>query len=142
MDGEGKEVPRETARRVLQAAAVEAHGSAGMHVTHARVMGRADMVEWEGIRAMKEKEEKAEKENAQEEEEEEEGTQPHPPIPTFSFSLPTPLSFPPYECSMLLTDSAQIPPAQPFGPDYTSIPRPRSCIFRYGQGAAICHCFR
>ena len=52
MDGEGKEVPRETARRVLQAAAVEAHGSAGVHVTHARVMGRADMVDWEGFKAI------------------------------------------------------------------------------------------
>jgi hypothetical protein len=54
MDGEGKEVPRETARRVLQAAAVEAHGSAGVHVTHARVMGRADMVDWEGFKAIAE----------------------------------------------------------------------------------------
>ncbi len=59
MDGEGKEVPREevpreTARRVLQAAAVEAHGRAGVHVTHARVMERADMVDWEVFKAIAE----------------------------------------------------------------------------------------
>jgi len=54
VDGEGKEVPRETARRVLQAAAVEAHGRPGVHVTHARVMGRADMVDWEGFKAIAE----------------------------------------------------------------------------------------
>ncbi len=54
MDGEGKEVPRETARRVLQASAVEAHGRAGVYVTHARVMERADMVDWEGFKAIAE----------------------------------------------------------------------------------------
>ena len=54
MDGEFKEVPRETARRVLQAAAVEAHGRAGVSVSHARVMERADMVDWKGFKAIAE----------------------------------------------------------------------------------------
>ena len=54
MDREGKEVPRETARRVLQAAAVEAHGRTEAYVTQARVMGRADMVDLEGFKAIAE----------------------------------------------------------------------------------------
>jgi hypothetical protein len=44
-DEEGQEVPRETARRVLQAAAVEAFGRPGVYVTGERVMGRAAMVD-------------------------------------------------------------------------------------------------
>ena len=42
---EEEQVPRETARRVLQAAAVEAFGRPGVYVTRERVMGRAAMVE-------------------------------------------------------------------------------------------------
>ena len=42
---EEEQIPRETARRVLQAAAVEAFGRAGVYVTRERVMGRAAMVE-------------------------------------------------------------------------------------------------
>ena len=42
---EEEQVPRETARRVLQAAAVEAFGRRGVYVTRERVMGRAAMVE-------------------------------------------------------------------------------------------------
>ena len=46
MNGDEEEqVPRETARRVLQAAAVEAFGRPGVYVTRERVMGRAAMVE-------------------------------------------------------------------------------------------------
>ena len=46
MNGEEKqEVPRETARRVLQAAAVEAFGRPAVYVRRERVMGRAAMVE-------------------------------------------------------------------------------------------------
>ena len=44
-DEEGQEVPRETARRVLQAAAVEAFGRPGVNVAGERVMGRAAMVD-------------------------------------------------------------------------------------------------
>jgi hypothetical protein len=44
-DEEEQEVPRETARRVLQAAAVEAFGRPGVYVTGERVMGRAAMVD-------------------------------------------------------------------------------------------------
>ena len=44
-DEEEQEVPRETARRVLQAAAVEAFGRPGVYVTRERVMGRAAMVD-------------------------------------------------------------------------------------------------
>ena len=44
-DEEGQEVPREMARRVLQAAAVEAFGRPGVYVTRERVMGRAAMVD-------------------------------------------------------------------------------------------------
>jgi hypothetical protein len=54
VDVEFKEVPRETARRVLQAAAVEAYGRAGVSVSHAHVMERADMVDWEGFKAIAE----------------------------------------------------------------------------------------
>jgi hypothetical protein len=42
---EEEKIPRETARRVLQAAAVEAFGRAGVYVTREQVMGRAAMVE-------------------------------------------------------------------------------------------------
>ena len=42
---EEEQVPRETAQRVLQAAAVEAFGRPGVYVTRERVMGRAAMVE-------------------------------------------------------------------------------------------------
>jgi hypothetical protein len=42
---EEEQVPRETARRVLQAAAVEAFGRPGVYVTRERVMGRAAMVD-------------------------------------------------------------------------------------------------
>ena len=45
MSEEFREVPRETARRVLQAAAVEAFGRSGAYVTRERVMGRAAMVD-------------------------------------------------------------------------------------------------
>ena len=46
MNGEEqREVPRETARRVLQAAAVEAFGRSGAYVTRDRVMQRANMVD-------------------------------------------------------------------------------------------------
>lgn len=47
-------MPRETARRVLQAAAVEAHGRPGAYITGERVMGRANMVDLEGFRAIAE----------------------------------------------------------------------------------------
>ena len=49
-----EQVPQETARRVLQAAAVEAHGKPGAYVTGERVMGRANMVDLEGFRAIAE----------------------------------------------------------------------------------------
>jgi hypothetical protein len=42
---EEKQVPRETARRVLQAAAVEAFGRPAVYVTCERVMGRASLVD-------------------------------------------------------------------------------------------------
>jgi hypothetical protein len=42
---EEEQIPRETARRVLQAAAVEAFGRAGVYVTREQVMGRAAMVD-------------------------------------------------------------------------------------------------
>ena len=45
MNGEEEQVPRETARRVLQAAAVEAFGRPGVYVTRESVMGRAAMVD-------------------------------------------------------------------------------------------------
>jgi hypothetical protein len=41
---EEEQVPRETARRILQAAAVEAFGRPGVYVTREHVMGRAAMV--------------------------------------------------------------------------------------------------
>jgi hypothetical protein len=45
-DGEEEqEAPRETARRVLQAAAVEAFGRPGVYVTRESVMGRAGMAD-------------------------------------------------------------------------------------------------
>jgi hypothetical protein len=44
---EPREDPRETARRVLQAAAVEAFGRPGAYVTRERVMGRTAMVDLE-----------------------------------------------------------------------------------------------
>ena len=47
MNGEKEQVPRETARRVLQAAAVEAFGRPGVYVTRERVMGRTAMVDLE-----------------------------------------------------------------------------------------------
>ena len=49
---EEREVPRETARRVLQAAAVEAYGKSGAYVTCERVMQRADMVDFEMFRVI------------------------------------------------------------------------------------------
>ena len=48
MNSEAEEqVPRETARRLLQAAAVEAFGRPGVYVSRERVMGRAAMVDLE-----------------------------------------------------------------------------------------------
>ena len=48
MNDEGTRArPWETARRVLQAAAVEAHGRPGAYVTQDRVMQRANMVDTE-----------------------------------------------------------------------------------------------
>jgi hypothetical protein len=45
-DGEEEqEAPRETARRVLQAAAVEAFGRPGVYVTRESVMGRVGMAD-------------------------------------------------------------------------------------------------
>ena len=44
---EPREVSRETARRVLQAAAVEAFGRPGAYVTRGQVMRRAAMVDLE-----------------------------------------------------------------------------------------------
>ncbi len=45
MNGEEEQVPRETARRVLQAAAVEAFGRPGVYVTRELVMQRTAMVD-------------------------------------------------------------------------------------------------
>ena len=44
--------PWETARRVLQAAAVETHGRPGTYVTQDRVMQRANMVDTEHFRTI------------------------------------------------------------------------------------------
>jgi hypothetical protein len=44
--------PWETARRVLQAAAVEANGRAGAYVTQQGVMQRANMVDAKHLRAI------------------------------------------------------------------------------------------
>ena len=44
--------PWETARRVLQAAAVEAHGRPGAYVTQDRVMQRANMADTEHFRTI------------------------------------------------------------------------------------------
>ena len=44
--------PWETARRVLQAAAVEAYGRPGAYVTRDRVMQRANMVDTEHFRTI------------------------------------------------------------------------------------------
>ena len=45
-------LPWETARRVLQAAAVKAHGRPGAYVTQDRVMQRANMVDTEHFRTI------------------------------------------------------------------------------------------
>jgi hypothetical protein len=45
-------LPWETARRVLQAAAVEAHGRPGAYVTQDRAMQRANMVDTEHFRTI------------------------------------------------------------------------------------------
>ena len=53
MDEEGTRArPWETARRVLQAAAVEAHGRPGAYVTQDRVMQRANMLDSEHFRTI------------------------------------------------------------------------------------------
>ncbi len=53
MDQEGSRArPWESARRVLQAAAVEAHGRPGAYVTQDRVMQRANMVDTEHFRTI------------------------------------------------------------------------------------------
>ena len=53
MDEEGTRArPWETARRVLQAAAVEAHGRPGAYVTQDRVMQRANMLDTEHFRTI------------------------------------------------------------------------------------------
>jgi hypothetical protein len=49
-----QENPRETARRALQAAAVEAFGRPGAYVTRERVMGRVAMVDLEMFLAIAE----------------------------------------------------------------------------------------
>ena len=49
---ESRTRPWETARRVLQAAAVETHGRAGAYVTQDRVMQRANMVDTEHFRTI------------------------------------------------------------------------------------------
>ncbi len=55
MDQEGLRArPWESARRVLQAAAVEAHGRPGAYVTQDRVMQRANMVSLEDFIAIAE----------------------------------------------------------------------------------------
>jgi hypothetical protein len=46
--------PRETARRALQAAAVEAHGRPGAYVTRDLVMRRTNMVDLEHFRTIAE----------------------------------------------------------------------------------------
>ena len=53
MDEEGTRARSwETARRVLQAAAVEAHGRLGAYVTQDRVMQRANIVDTEHFRTI------------------------------------------------------------------------------------------
>jgi RIO-like serine/threonine protein kinase len=53
MDEEGARArPWETARRVLQAAAVEAHGRPGVYVTRDLVMQRANMADTEHFRTI------------------------------------------------------------------------------------------
>ena len=53
MDQEGiRARPWESARRVLQAVAVEAHGRPGTYVTRDRVMRRANMVDTEHFRTI------------------------------------------------------------------------------------------
>ena len=55
MDQDGSRArPWESARRVLQAAAVEAHGRPGAYVTQDRVMQRANMVDTEHFRTIAE----------------------------------------------------------------------------------------
>jgi hypothetical protein len=49
---ESRTRPWETARRALQAAAVEAHGRAGVYVTQEGVMQRANMVDAEHFRTI------------------------------------------------------------------------------------------
>jgi len=49
---EGRARPWETARRVLQAAAVEAHGRPGAYVSREGVMQRANMVDTEHFRTI------------------------------------------------------------------------------------------
>ena len=49
---ESRTPPWETARRVLQAAAVEANGRAGAYVTHEGVMQRANMVDAQHFRTI------------------------------------------------------------------------------------------
>ena len=49
---EGREIPRETARRALQAAAVEAYGRAGAYVTRSTVMQRAKVASFEEFLAI------------------------------------------------------------------------------------------
>ena len=49
---ESRTRPWETARRVLQAAAVEAHGRAGAYVTQEGVMQRANMVDAQHFRTI------------------------------------------------------------------------------------------
>ena len=49
---ESRRRPWETARRVLQAAAVEANGRAGAYVTQEGVMQRANMVDAEHFRTI------------------------------------------------------------------------------------------
>jgi hypothetical protein len=55
LDEEGiRARPWETARRALQAAAVEAHGRPGAYVAQDRVMQRANMADTEHFRTMTE----------------------------------------------------------------------------------------
>jgi len=51
-EGERRTRPWETARRVLQAAAVEANGIPGVYVTQEGVMQRANMVDAEHFRTI------------------------------------------------------------------------------------------
>ena len=51
-EGESRARPWETARRVLQAAAVEANGIPGAYVTREGVMQRANMVDAEHFRTI------------------------------------------------------------------------------------------